>query len=247
MCRSYLLWLLIGWAPVFVHAAQTLTMATSNGPPYMIQASDSGLDIDIPREALSRAGYEVDIRYMPLARAQLEVQSKRVDFMAPFFSEEVEGLYLSEPHIMYRPTAFSLASNKFELNELNDLKRFRVQTFQGAKGYFGADYVNAIALSPHYEERPDMSKLVLSLVSGRTDVVVLDYHIFSYFWNREIGDNNSHQLRAHAIFTPVPAVTAFNNPDIRDQYNAALQATIRDGTHQKLVKKHLESLPLLNE
>ncbi len=219
-------------------------MATSNGPPYMIQATDSGLDIDIPRAVLSRAGYEVDIRYMPLARAQMEVQSKRVDFMAPFFSDAVEGLYLSEPHIMYRPTAFSLTSNDLELNVLEDLKHFRVHSFQGAKGYFGSDYVNAIALSPHYEERPDMSKLVLSLVSGRTDVVVLDYHIFSYFWNHEIGDNKSHQLRAHSIFTPVPAVTAFNNPDIRDQYNVALQATIRDGTHQKLVKKHLESFPL---
>ncbi len=232
---------------MLAQASDILTMATSNGPPYMIQASDSGLDIEIPREVLRRAGFTVAIRYMPLARAQMEVQSKRVDFMAPFFAEVVEGLYLSEPHVMYRPTAFSLASNNLKLDAIADLSHFRIHTFQGAKGYFGSDYINAVALSPHYEERPDMSKLVLSLVSGRTDVVVLDYNIFSYFWNREIGDNKNYQLRAHSIFSPVPAVAAFNNSELRDQYNAALKMMINDGSHQALMGQYLESLPVLND
>ena len=186
----------------------------------MIQSSNSGLDIDIPREALRRAGYDLLVRYMPLARAKVEVQSQRIDLTAPFFMEGAEGLYLSEPHVMYRPTAFSLASRKLTVNSLEDLKHYRVQTFQGAKGYFGREYVKAIALSPHYEERPDMSKLVLTLASGRTDIVVLDYNIFSYFWNRAIGVNQKIQLRAHSIFPPVPAVTAFNDAKIRDKYES---------------------------
>jgi len=56
--------------PSLAIGTEMLSMATSNGPPYMIQSSGSGLDIDIPREALRRAGYELTIRYMPLARAR---------------------------------------------------------------------------------------------------------------------------------------------------------------------------------
>jgi len=211
----------------------------------MIQSSDSGLDIDIPRAALNRAGYKLAIRYMPLARAQVEVQSQRIDLTTPFFRGGTDGLFLSEPHVMYRPTAFSLASRNLKLVQLGDLKHYRVHTFQGAKGYFGREYVDAISQSPHYEERPDMSKLVLSLASGRTDIVVLDYNIFSYFWNRAIGDAQKIQLRAHSIFPPVAAVAAFNNAEIRDKYNEGLKAIIRDGTHQKLIERHVELLPLL--
>ncbi len=237
--------LLLGWAPICVQSSELLKMATSNGPPYMIQASGSGLDIDIPREALRRAGYDTIVRYMPLARAQLEVQSRRMDFMAPFFTEAVEGLYLSEPHVMYRPMAFSLASKNLILDSLQDLALYRVHTFQGAKGYFGSEYTKAIALSPHYEERPDMSKLVLSLVADRTDIVVLDYNMFSYFWNRAIGANKDSQLRAHSIFPAVAAVAAFNDPEIRDNYNEALQGMIEDGSHQTLMDQYVDSLPLI--
>ena len=243
LSRMCLMLLLI--CPGRAICTETLSMATSNGPPYMIQSSGSGLDIDIPREALRRAGYELTIRYMPLARARVEVQSRRIDLTAPFFTEGAEGLYLSEPHVMYRPTAFSLASRNLKVNTLQDLKGLRVQTFQGASSYFGQEYVEMTALSLTYEERPDMSRLVLALASGRTDIVVLDYNIFSYFWNRAIGENQKAQLRTHPIFPPVAAVVAFNNAEIRDKYNNGLRAMIRDGTHLKLTNRHIESLPVL--
>lgn len=222
----------------FAVQARTLVMGTSNGPPYMIQATDSGLDIDIPREALKRMGYDLSVRYASLARAQMEVQSRRIDLMAPLAVSGVDGVFMSEPYIYYRAAAFSLKKNHLTINNVRDLQQYRVMTFQGAKGYFGEEFVEAVRKAPLYSEIYKLSLLPRLLFAGRTDVVVLDYYIFKHFSHLLEEQNRLPELFVHDIFPRVPASVAFHNKALRDEFNRGLAAIKRDGTYDQILQKY---------
>lgn len=222
-----------------VHAhPKVLVMATSDGPPHMIEATDSGLDIDIPRAVLKQLGYELRVMYMPLARAQKEVINKRVDMMTPMFVGQVEGLYLSDPAIIYRPTAFSLTDQQLSIQQLSDLAQQRIMTFQGATGYFGDVFVDASKRSPEYLEMHDMSMLPKLLLAGRTDVVVLDFYIFKHY-RKKLGDYQREvDVTAHAIFPKVPAVVAFHDRELRDRFNEGLKQIKAQQIYQQILQKY---------
>ncbi|WP_158006837.1 transporter substrate-binding domain-containing protein, partial [Piscirickettsia litoralis] len=98
-------------------------MATSNGPPHVIQNSDSGIDIDIAREVLSELGYNVKVVYMSLARAKEKVKHGEVDAYTPTFHErDSKGYYVSKEIIKYRPTVFTLAKKNYKLSRIKDLE-----------------------------------------------------------------------------------------------------------------------------
>jgi len=247
LCQIIGLFCLLGALPCF---AKTLILATSDAPPYMIKATDSGLDIEIPRTALKRVGYDLIVQYMPLARALIQVQTKEADLTAPMFQGNIQGLYLSEPHVMYRPAAFSLRKNKLKINSIKDIGNYEIITFQGATSYFGPIFLEASEMSPSYNEHFDMTTLIKLLYAGRTDLVVLDYNIFYYFRNQTHREPPSIRMNSeidafqpitfHDVFLPVPAVVAFHDKTLRDLFNKGLKAIRADGTHAKIIEKYIK-------
>jgi polar amino acid transport system substrate-binding protein len=219
---------------------RTLIMGTSNAPPYMIRETNSGLDIDIPRAALERVGYTIHVRYMSLARATMEVRSKRIDLMAPLFSGDLDGIYSSKPHVMYWPTAFSLGENNVQLGSIRELANYSIMTFQGATGYFGSDFIEASKKSAQYMEIHNMMNLARLLYAGRTDTVVLDYHIFHYLKKQLSTKLQNKALTTHNIFPQVPAIVAFHDKALRDQFNKGLEEIKADGTYEKILQRYGE-------
>ncbi len=118
--------------------ASRLLLATDDGPPHMIKETDAGIDIDIVKQVLEKVGYDIDIIYVPLARAKLMVSEGKADvFLPTFFQADDKNIYLSEPIISYKPTAFSLKDRNISYKSIRDLKKLSIVTFQGASGYFG--------------------------------------------------------------------------------------------------------------
>jgi len=223
-----------------IATGEILRLTTSDGPPHMIRETDSGLDIDVTRAVLERMGYQLEISYMPLTRAQAEVRYKRADLTVPIFTGTVEGLHISAPAIQYRPTAFTLKSRQLSLQALPELRHYRVMTFQGATGYFGQQFVLATEQAPEYIEYHDMSRLPVLLAAARTDVVVLDYYIFYHYLSQaenagEIGDYNAHEL-----FPRVPAAVGFADRHLRDLFNQTLEEIRSDGSYQRILKQYTE-------
>lgn len=221
--------------------ADTIILGTSDAPPYMIKRENRGIDIEITKTVLERLGHKVKVKYYSLARAQKELELGKIDAMVPLFkSASNERLYVSEPHVMYRPTAFSLKGKKLQLNVLEDLSKYKVMTFQGATGYFGPVFKKASEESPYYKEYYDMTKLVKLLYRRHTDVVVLDYNIF-HFYLRDINFTKKYEmLEMHEIFPRVPAVVGFNNQDLRDKFNKELKKLYQDGSQKKIVEKYIK-------
>ncbi len=221
--------------------ADNITLGTSNAPPYMIKESNSGIDIEIAKTVLEKLGHRVTIKYFSLDRAKIELEEKKIDAMVPLFSSAgSEKVYVSNPHVLYRPTAFSLKGKKLEVNTLQDLKKYRLMTFQGAKGYFGPEFKEVANQAKSYKEHFDMTKLVMLLYRQRTDIVLLDYNIFHYYLKDINFTKKLEILKTHQILPKVPAVVGFNNKKLRDQFNEELKKLYDDGTQRSIINKYIK-------
>jgi len=218
-----------------------IVIGTSNAPPYMIKDSDSGIDIEITKTVLENMNYNVKLSYFSLTRALKQLKKKKVDVIVPIFtSVKDEGVYTSKPHVMYRPTAFSLKSMNLKIDNISDLGNYSIITFQGAKGYFGQKFIDAAERSPRYIEHFDMTKLVRMLISKRIDVVVLDYNIFKYYLKQMNFSSDKQKVKEHKIIPMVPAVVGFKNKQLRDHFNLELEKLYKSGEQKKIVEKYIK-------
>lgn len=223
--------------PISHTRADTLLMGTSDGPPYMIQGSKSGLDIDITRAVFTHLGYKLKVNFYPLSRAMRELQLKHIDLMTPSFADVPEGILVSDPHIEYWPSVISRKKIS-KINQLADIGQYRIATFQGAIGYFGDEFAKATRQSLGYIEHHDMSKLVSLLLQDKTDIVVLDYWIFHYYLSQMQLKDMVQEFVFHPLIPRVPAVVAFHDEMLRDQFNLGLAAIKADGTYAEIVSKY---------
>lgn len=236
--RHLLTLLLLNSSIISVYAGNHhVTMGTSDGPPYMIQATESGLDIDIPRAALKAIGIPLELKFYPLARALHELKAKRIQLSAPFFISPPQGIYVSEPHIEYRPSVISLNTIP-KLDSIRSLKDYSIATFQGARGYFGDDFDFASQQSSNYVEYHDMGKLVDLLMEQRYQIIVLDYWIFQHFLAKSHYAQLKDSVVFHDLIPRVPAAVAFNDPELRDQFNQGLKLIKQDGTYLKILEQY---------
>ncbi|WP_181902177.1 substrate-binding periplasmic protein [Thalassotalea euphylliae] len=234
-----------------LHGAN-LVIASDDAPPHMIARTNSGIDLDIVSQVLTSLGYNLSYTYAPLHRAKQMVISGKADVIVPtFYQQDNEQLYFSAPIIDYKPTIFSRRKDSLNINDFNDLAHYSVISFQGATGYFGQAYEQAVSKT-NYRELHDMSKFPALLLSKRTDIVVLDYYIFYYYLNTIIGNEGDtgvmsrHQatnylIQSHPLIPPVSAYAAFYSKALRDEFNRALAQFINTKQYEKIINSYLFS------
>ncbi|MCJ8169377.1 substrate-binding periplasmic protein [Atopomonas sediminilitoris] len=228
---------ILGWlclAPLAWADTPPLHLVTADGPPHMQASSGTGLDIDIARAALARAGRQITLEFMPLNRAFASLQDGKADLMLPYFNAPQAGLYLSQPYLQYRPAVFMQDhGGPAPVQQLADLAQFRIATFQGARGYFGEVFVRASEQAPDYSEVQNMASLVDMLAYGRVQVVVLDEWIFQHYY-REKRHTFPHRVLSHVI-PAVPAVAVFKDATLRDAFNRGLALLQDNGEYEALL------------
>lgn len=229
---------------------QTITLVSDDGPPHMIRASNSGIDIDITKAVFAQMGLETKLQYAPLARAKIMVEQGSSQATVPtFFQQDSKSFFVSDPIINYKPTVFTLKNKQINLSSLKDIKDLKVVTFQGATGYFGEEFA-LMSEQNDYREMYDMSVFPKLLLSGRVDVIVLDYYIFHYFANKSIPSYDSRLVKEHSLIPAVPASVGFNQRATRDEFNSKLTAMKQSNEIQSIIDKYLqpkEKMPELHE
>lgn len=220
---------------------EPLLLLSDDGPPHMIASTKSGIDIDITKDIVAQMGRELTITFSPLKRNREQVTHGQADMFVPtFYQQDGEHLFVSDPIIYYQPTVFSISTNNVTINHLNDIKRLRVTTFQGAKGYFGKEFVEMTEQN-NYREIHDMSKLPDLLLAGRTDIVVLDYYIFYYFVknNTELFTQKRQNIRSFSLIPPVSAHVGFHDKKLRDEFNVHLAKYLKQQKHLAVIKRYI--------
>lgn len=232
--------------------SRELLVVSSDGPPHMIAANNSGIDIDIVKNVLMEMGHNVTFKFMPFKRAKLQVQSQKADIFLPtFYQQANDKIFISNAFIHYRPMIFSLKKSGLVLNKISDLKGLRIISFQGATGYFGEEF-KEVTTQSRYTESTDMSKLPQLLLLERCDIVVLDYYIFYYFLKKyqeqnemvnkmlfPLIDNYSPLVKTHDLIPQVNAYAGFNNKTLRDQFDKTLEKFIQNNKHKDIIEKYI--------
>ena len=224
-----------------VHAASITIAAPFNRPPYILEDSRSGLELDIIREAMESENLMVDFKFYSRKRQILFFNKERVDaVMTANASLGLEG-YWSDEYIQYSNVALSLASNSLQINQLADMRGYSVASFEGAQLVLGPEFRSAIANTIYREVSPQ-DGLNKMLYMNRIDVVIADKYIFLNL-NKFLSDNIDTQqpLTEHQVLPPTGYRVIFRNSVARDKFNLGLAKIRKNGTYEALIKQYLST------
>ncbi|REL35399.1 substrate-binding periplasmic protein [Thalassotalea euphylliae] len=121
-----------------------------------------------------------------------------------------------------------------------------VVSFQGATGYFGEAFAQAVE-STDYRELHDMSKFPAMLVTHRADIIILDYYIFYYYLSQAANSDDNIQraaslnkIQEHYAIPEVNAYAGFRDPQLRDEFNRELASYIANNKREAVIAKYLD-------
>lgn len=237
---SLSLLLLLALAPV---GAQTELKAAVGLalPPYVIQETGKGLEVDIVRQALELAGYKMRLDYVPFARLAVSMANKSSDLALTINeSSGVKNVSYSDSHITYQNVAVSLKSKNLKIAAPGDLKAYSVVAFQQAPDYLGPDFAAMAKTNPKYSEIADQLSQVKLLFSGRAEVLVMDVNIFKYFRQQITDLDTRAEVAIHEIFPPTAYKVAFASKEIADKFNVALRRLRDNGSYAAIFKSYIK-------
>ncbi len=218
-----------------------------NLPPYIITSTDSGIELDVVREALALRGHVLRAHYFPMGRIAHTFISGQVDAimmdvgvdMAPY------GGHYATPPVLYENVFFTLKRRHLAIHVPNDLNRLTVMSFVGA----AARYPLWLAPREHSQlqsERNNQAAQPLLLALGRYDAVLSDRTIFRYYMTE--------QERVDPSFTAPPVDEhvftqadprhyrpVFRSAAIQRDFDAGLAQLRRNGRYQAIYHKYLNN------
>lgn len=211
-------------------------------PPYVFEKGD-GIVVDIVREALAPAGYQVVPVYVPIGRGFELFAEKRVDGTAMIRENSGLRANYSDDFMQYHNRAFVLKSRGLALHRLEDLRGKAILAFQNAHKYLGQDFGRAVADNPRYKEIANQETQVLMLLLGRVDVAVMDESIFRFYREKLIAEGKvprSARYEVFPLFPPTPYKTAFVDARVRDAFNRGLATLRRSGRYDAIYRHYVE-------
>lgn len=210
-------------------------------PPYIIQNTNSGIQLDIMKEALALKGHKLIPVYMSFERAKLELQENRIDAIergAPYLTDDEKIYFAKDYTIAFKDVAISLKDNSYRISTIKDLKDKSILAFKGASFYLENYFKNFDPSHQKYRETADQSTQVSMLSRKRVDVVISDELIFKYHHlhyskeNKNLPEYVVHDIFQHNTYPHNRA--AFRDKKIRDDFNYGLEK-IKNGQRYKQI------------
>lgn len=219
--------------------AEQLDVAVSvTLPPFVFPEKDSGIDLEIAREALELAGYEFMPVYASFGRVPRLLENEHVDgALTVNESQGLEGVFLSRPYICYQNAVVSLAGQG-PLEGLEDLEEMSVAAFQDAAKILGPRFALAVAESPNYREVSNQENQVAMLYMGRVQAIVLDRTIFDWYRTHSPKADPDADVVVGTFFPPSCYSAAFRNRTIRDEFNRGVAELMRSGRYKEIFANH---------
>ncbi|MCP3129541.1 ABC transporter substrate-binding protein [Shewanella sp. KJ2020] len=218
----------------------SLTIGSAlNRPPYILEDTRSGLEIDIIKAAFREMGMSVNFKFYSRKRQLLYFNQERVD--AVMTMSQLNGVrgYWSESYIEYDNVAISLASRQLKINSIAQLQNYSIIAFENARLLLGPEFA-AVAAKARYSEVDNQLSQNNTLYLGRIDTVVADRYVFTAL-NQLVEQNVAPQqpVSYHLVFPPTPYRMVFHNSVARDIFNQGLAKIKANGVYEALVAQYL--------
>lgn len=211
----------------------------SNKPPYVFESERRGLEVDIIVAAARRAGMDVQPFFAPMERLQSMLQQGRLDGIATTNPYSQLKAYFSQPYLEYHNVAVALTQRKLVLNDINDLSRYSVSTFQRARQLLGPQFEAMANANSRYREEGDQQVRNLLLYAGRVDVIVGDWRIISYFNQQLPAELVARQpVTVYRLFPVTPYQMAFRYQWQRDNFDRGLELLRKSGGYHEIESRY---------
>ncbi|MGL5047632.1 MAG: substrate-binding periplasmic protein, partial [Shewanella sp.] len=174
-------------------------------PPYIIQETNSGFQLELLNQALAVKGHTTSIHYLPLARTFHEFKEGKLDGVINIKEGLLDKAFYTNVLIKYQNCAISLEDNKFNIHSIEDLNNKHVVAFQRASSLLGEEFAKMAKANTGYQEQARQVQQVYMLMKRRADVVVMDNNIFKYYLKQAYleGKLTKKDLKQQAICHPI--------------------------------------------
>jgi len=209
-------------------------------PPYVIEQSSSGIQLEVVEKSMINAGHTTKISYASNERGLNLLQTKSVDGMINV-PPNIPNIFYSDSVIEYQNGVVALKSSGLKLTSISDLSTLRVVSFQNASKYFSAEYREMASNNTRYGELVSQFAQLQMLFSQRCDVIVIDKRIFSYFMDLHQNEKGFDvPVVFFDIIPPSPRLAAFTSQTLRDEFNAGLAELKASGRYQKIIDSYVD-------
>lgn len=208
-------------------------------PPYVIQETNSGFEIELISQVLKSMGKDPDFVYVPFGRSQRMLNSDRIDAIMTVNKNLIKDEHLlSDPYIIYQNIVITKSEDEFELKKVEDLSELSVAAFQTANKILGERFAAAAEKSPHYIEVANQRQQTQLLFDDKTEALVMDINIFKTLSPIVGGKQDLSDVTIHKIFPKNPYRVAFKNPNNVAEFNQAFAAFIKSQAYVGLIEKY---------
>jgi polar amino acid transport system substrate-binding protein len=224
LCFSYivrrLLLIFFVFIPTSAFGERLKIVVGLERPPYILQATNSGYELELLSQVIELMGYSVKYIYVPYGRSQKLLSDPDIDGITTMTADtEANVKRLTDSYVTYHNSVVSLAEKKLKIRTLSDLSGVGVISFHNAKALLGDKYHDAVVKNSSYLEIAKQSTQVKLFLKDRVDCIVIDKNIFNYFF-KQLGVNK--QVVFHNLFPPIDYQMVFKDPKLVKSFNKHL-------------------------
>lgn len=210
--------------------------------PFVMPDRQSGLLVDVLREAMATQGITAEFFYLPMKRTDDALRSGLVDVatsgkpsMTPI------GVISRWPVTSFHNMAITRRADLPRLDSVADLSRYRVTAFNGASRMLGGSYREAVQGNPRYSEPMTLPSPLLVL--RQVDVVISQRDIFNYYLRRQsyLRDGDFDLVYHDILGKPNEYWFIFRTAEQRDSFERGVAALYKSGEIDRIFDRYNKS------
>lgn len=230
--------------PALNYSQETITIGAVNWAPFTgEQLQDFGFVSEITRLAMSHSDYNIQIDFIPWARALYKIKTGEIDGILGVYhtGERTEWMAYTEPvgdtDLIF--LQMKNANAPTDYNSLQDLKNMTIGTPRGfavTPEFDKAEYLKK-------EEVLDTYHSLKMLLKGRVDIIVDSREVLNYLIENEFPEYSDSTVELYPSLDNKIIYNAFSksNPDYSKLvalFNNGLRKLKDNGTYELVKQKH---------
>ena len=222
-----------------------ITLATLNWAPYVGKTlPDYGFNADLVRTILERVGYNLDLSFMPWARAMLSAKKGTFDGAFPaYYSKTRDENFAYTKSFAQSPVVFCTRADA-DINYTGDLKSLKGYLIGTIRGFVNSPEFDKATYLHKDQTKSDLQNLK-KLLKGRVDLIVIDKFVaISILKNNPYfqGDVRSVKfLEPPLQVKPLYVIFSYQASNYEKKvraFNKGLAEIKSDGTFKQIMQKH---------
>lgn len=249
---NYLFVISLCWTSSLASADEVRVAFGEKIPPFCFPETNSGIEVEVFREALAHKGHKLIPVYFTFARITWAYKNKKADAAMTDLGENLEKTeraYYGDPAVFYDNVFITLKEKNITIKKPSDLNKLNIVSFQGALARY-PEWLKHSNEKKKLREENNQEYQVLQLHSNRYDAVLSDKNIYKYFHNKlkRSGLIEGKEVVEHHFvkLNPMDYRPVFRSKKIRDDFNIGLKHLKDTGRYKAIYDKYLNENTLEN-